>query len=387
MLGTAASGAFVSRSRFHMGTRLNKMLLIAGTTLIVGSVAGLSPAMSPPTSHDDGHGSTTTSSTKSTTKTTEPAGKTSATKTPASKTTTKPPAKKDDHGDSHDDEHADEHDDAHGGDQGDSTGADKSISKDRKSTEARKSLFGDKEKTPSDKSTDDKKSDEKKDETVVNADSALSMLKEGNIRWVSGDVKNPSTDSSRRQLTSDKGQKPFATVLTCADSRIPLERVFDRGVGEVFAIRVAGNVAGDSETGTIEYGVGHLKTPLVVVMGHTKCGAVAAAASGAQLHGKVGTLVSHINPAVDRVKQASPNADQTELAALSVKENVWQSIFDLYKNSDEIREAARGGQVRVVGAVYDISTGKVEWLGEHPWQSQILDALEVKTASVGSDHE
>jgi carbonic anhydrase len=158
-------------------------------------------------------------------------------------------------------------------------------------------------------------------------------------------------------------------------------------VGDVFVIRVAGNVAGDSETGTIEYGVGHLKTPLLVVMGHTKCGAVAAAASGAQLHGKVGTLVSHINPAVDRVKQASPNADQTELAALSVKENVWQSIFDLYKNSDEIRAAARGGEIRVVGAVYDISTGKVEWLGEHPWQSQILDALEVKTASVGSDHE
>lgn len=366
-----------------MGNRLNKMLLIAGTTLIVGSVAGLSPAMSPPTSHDDGHAPAA--------KATEPASKTPAAKTPeskapASKTPAKQPAKKDDHGDSHDDGHADDHDDAHDADHGDSN-TDASASKDRKAVEPRKSLFGDKNKSTAEKATDDKKSDEKKDETVVNADSALSMLKEGNQRWVSGDVKNPSTDSSRRQLTSDKGQKPFATVLTCADSRIPLERVFDRGVGEVFAIRVAGNVAGDSETGTIEYGVGHLKTPLVVVMGHTKCGAVAAAASGAQLHGKVGMLVNHINPAVDRVKQASPNADQTELAALSVKENVWQSIFDLYKNSDEIREAARGGQVRVVGAVYDISTGKVEWLGEHPWQSQILDALEVKTASVGSDHE
>jgi hypothetical protein len=177
-----------------MTTRLNKILLIAGTTLMFGSIAGASPAMSPPTSHDDGHAPAT--------KAAEPASKTAAPKTPASKTTAKPPVKKDDHGDSHDDEHADEHDDAHGEDHGESA-VGKSASKDRKAAEPRKPLFGD-------KATDDKNADEKKEDVSVNADSALSMLKEGNVRWVSGDVKNPSTDSARRQLTSDKGQKPFA---------------------------------------------------------------------------------------------------------------------------------------------------------------------------------
>jgi carbonic anhydrase len=223
----------------------------------------------------------------------------------------------------------------------------------------------------------DKKSSQAPADAAVDADRALELLKEGNERWVGGTPQNPNSDSSRREQTADKGQKPFVTVLTCADSRIPVERVFDRGVGEVFAIRVAGNVAGASEAGTIEYGLGHLHTPLLVVMGHTKCGAVAAAASGAQVHGKVAELVGNITPAVDRAKRNNPDADSAELTAMAVKENVWQSIFDLYKSSQEIRALAKNGTVRVVGAIYDISTGKVEWLGEHPWQAEIIDAMPV----------
>ena len=119
------------------------------------------------------------------------------------------------------------------------------------------------------------------------ADEALALLTQGNQRWVDGTTTNPSTDAERREALAENGQHPFVTILTCADSRIPVERVFDRGVGELFVVRVAGNVAGSSETGTIEYGVGHLKTRLLVVMGHTKCGAVAAACSGAELHGHV----------------------------------------------------------------------------------------------------
>ncbi len=214
------------------------------------------------------------------------------------------------------------------------------------------------------------------DEGPVDADKALAMLKDGNGRWASGTPSNPNIAASRRQTLAENGQKPFVTVLTCSDSRLPVERVFDRGVGELFVVRVAGNIAGDSEAGTIEYGLGHLKTPLLVVMGHTKCGAVAAAASGAELHGKVAKVVASCAPAVERAKRANPSATGNDLVTLAVKENVWQTIFDLLKTSDEIRELAASGKVKIIGAVCDITTGKVEFLGEHPWQSELLSALE-----------
>ena len=214
------------------------------------------------------------------------------------------------------------------------------------------------------------------DDGPVDAEKALSLLKEGNAHWLSGTLSNPNISAGRRQTLAENGQKPFVTVLTCSDSRLPVERLFDRGVGDVFVVRVAGNIAGDSEAGTIEYGLGHLKTPLLVVMGHTKCGAVAAAASGAELRGKVAKLVASCAPAVERAKRANPSATGNELVTLAVKENVWQTIFDLLKTSNEIRELAASGKVTVVGAVCDITTGKVEFLGEHPWQSELLSALE-----------
>lgn len=206
------------------------------------------------------------------------------------------------------------------------------------------------------------------------ADDALTQLREGNERWVAGTSNHPNTTSQRRAEVA-QGQQPFAAILTCADSRLPAERLFDRGVGDLFVIRVAGNVAGDSETGTIEYGLEHLKAPLLVVMGHTKCGAVAAAASNGELHGKVAGLVAHIKPAVERAQRNNPRANPEDLARLAVKENVWQTIYDLLKESDVCRDKVAAGQVRIVGAICDITTGKVEWLGEHPWQSELLGAL------------
>lgn len=210
------------------------------------------------------------------------------------------------------------------------------------------------------------------------AEAALKMLQDGNARWVSGRVNSPNTDTARRSATAENGQKPFVTVLTCADSRLPVERLFDRGVGEVFVVRVAGNVAGGSETGTIEYGVGHLKTPLLVVMGHTKCGAVAAAASGAELHGKLGELVAEITPAVDRARRNNPGADEKALASLAIKENVWQQVFTLIRQSPELRAAIGKDEIKVVGAICDITTGKVEFMGEHPWQTELVDAMNAR---------
>ncbi len=210
---------------------------------------------------------------------------------------------------------------------------------------------------------------------ATDADSALNLLMEGNQRWIDGVPTAPNTSAERRANVADAGQKPMVTVLTCADSRLPVERIFDRGVGDVFVVRVAGNISGDSEVGTIEYGVGHLKTPLLVVMGHSKCGAVAAAVSNADVHGKIKQLVDHIQPAVERVKRNNPGASDKELGALAIKENVWQSVFDLLKSSAEVRQLIAEGKLKVVGSVCDISTGKVTWLGEHPWQTELLEAM------------
>ena len=214
----------------------------------------------------------------------------------------------------------------------------------------------------------------------VTADAALKMLQEGNQRWVLDKDENPNTEPSRRAMVTERGQKPFCSILTCADSRLPVERIFDRGVGEIFVVRVAGNVAGTSETGTLEYANEHLKTPLFVVMGHTKCGAVAAAASGAVLHGALGELVSNIAPAVERVKRNNPEIDEKQIAPLAVKENVWQTITDLLKRSPEMRAAVSKNEIKIVGAVCDIATGKVEWMGEHPWQAELVEAFKVRAS-------
>ncbi|MBC7834235.1 MAG: carbonic anhydrase [Phycisphaerales bacterium] len=212
----------------------------------------------------------------------------------------------------------------------------------------------------------------------VTAAEALKMLEEGNARWVAGASEDPNTGTARRGELAANGQHPFVTVLTCADSRLPVERLFDRGVGDVFVARVAGAVAADGETGTIEYGVGHLHTPLLVVMGHTKCGAVAAAVAGVEVHGKVAGLIDAIEPAVARAKRNNAGVEGDALAAVAVKENVWQSMFDLLKHSPEIRGLVQKGELTVVGAVCDISTGKVEFMGEHPWQSELMAAMDGK---------
>jgi carbonic anhydrase len=196
------------------------------------------------------------------------------------------------------------------------------------------------------------------------------LLKEGNERFVADAPQHPNAGASIRLETATAGQEPFATVLSCSDSRAPVELIFDRGVGEIFTVRVAGNVADTDEIATMEYGVGHLHTPLLVVMGHTRCGAVTAVAKGAELHGLIPELVDNILPAVKRAKAAG--ADEKNLIPSAIRENVWQSISDIFRRSDGIKSAVAKGDLTIVGCIYDLDTGKVEWLGEHPGQRTYL---------------
>ncbi len=198
---------------------------------------------------------------------------------------------------------------------------------------------------------------------------ALKALTEGNGRYAAGAPIHPNLDASRR-ITVATGQTPFASVLSCSDSHVPVEVLFDQGIGDTFVIRVAGNVSDTDEIGSIEYGVGHLHTPLLVVLGHTGWGAVKAFLEGAQLHGSLPKLVDNIAPAVARARKS--NLSGPTLSAEAVKWNVWTSIDDVFKNSEEVRNLVKTGKLTVVGAVYDVESGKVNWLGGHPEQARLL---------------
>ena len=214
------------------------------------------------------------------------------------------------------------------------------------------------------------------DTSLPSAEKALQMLKEGNERFVTGKSSHPRMDAARLAETSKNGQRPFATILTCSDSRLPAEIIFDTGIGDIFVIRVAGNVCDTDEAGTIEYGAGHLGTPLLVVMGHTGCGAVTAVATEANVGGNIAPLVANIKPAVAKAAALNPHLNKEELVPEAIKANCWQSIEDLLKSSEEARELVKTGKLQVVAAIYNISTGKVGWLGAHPEQSKLLAAFE-----------
>lgn len=196
----------------------------------------------------------------------------------------------------------------------------------------------------------------------VSPEQALQMLTEGNLRFALGQPAHPNASFSRRLVTTTDGQAPFATVIACSDSRVPVEILFDQGVGDLFVIKVAGNVADTDEIGSAEYGVDHLGTPVLMVLGHTYCGAVTAVTTGAEVHGSIPQLVDNILPAVEKAKHAHPEAETPALINAAIEENVWQAIDDIMSKSHAIAERAAAGKVVLVGAIYDILTGKVRIL-------------------------
>lgn len=213
--------------------------------------------------------------------------------------------------------------------------------------------------------------------TEVSPEVALRMLQDGNARFVSGTIKHPNQNTKRRVDTAVKGQHPFAVVLSCADSRVPVEVLFDRGIGDIFVVRDAGNIATITDIGSIEYAVDHLETPLVVVLGHSKCGAVTAAVEGGEAPPNIKAIVDFIAPAVATAKNAAPDKSGEALVPAAITANVWQSMSDIYKDSPMMREKVKEGKIKLLGATYDIKTGKVNWMGPHPQQSQLV-AGEVK---------
>lgn len=207
---------------------------------------------------------------------------------------------------------------------------------------------------------------------VLPADEAMQILKAGNLRHVARKALTDQSAAPRPEELKRPKQQPFATILACSDSHAPLEIIFDLDAGDVFSVRVAGNLAGPNELGSIEYGVGRLGTPVVLVLGHTSCGVVAAAMQPAKTQGGLAAVFSQIRPAVAKAREWSPNASGDELLTKSVKANVWLSMEQILRKSQETREHVQAGRILLVGGVYDLDNGQVAWLGQHPDQGRIL---------------
>jgi len=190
----------------------------------------------------------------------------------------------------------------------------------------------------------------------LTADQALATLKAGNEHYVAGRLDHPHANAARMHELA-AGQHPCAAVLSCADSRVPPEIVFDQGLGDLFTIRVAGNVAGDTEIASIEYAAEHLDVPLVIVLGHQKCGAVTAAVEAGEAPGHLPSLVNAIRPAVEKTKGMSGDR-----VANAVRANVQLVVAELRASQPILAERIAKHELRVAGAVYSLDTGRVEWL-------------------------
>jgi carbonic anhydrase len=191
----------------------------------------------------------------------------------------------------------------------------------------------------------------------MSAEDTVNKLLEGNKRFITGGALHPNQSSDRR-VELAKGQKPIAAVLTCSDSRVSPEIIFDQGLGDLFVLRVAGNVVNDMFLGTLEYAVEVLNVNLIIVLGHSSCGAVSATVKGGTPPGHIGSLVDAIKPALDRLNQDVP--DRVNVVA---KENVKIVVEKLKSEGPLLGARFEKGDINVVGAFYDLNNGQVEVIG------------------------
>ncbi len=200
----------------------------------------------------------------------------------------------------------------------------------------------------------------------MSADKAFQKLKEGNARFVNGKTKYRDL-LKQAKLTNKKGQYPFAIILSCMDSRGSPELIFDQGIGDVFSTRLAGNVLDIDQLGGLEYATKVVGSHLIVVMGHTRCGAVAGACAQVEL-GNLTQLLQKIQPAVSDVKKAK-NATELDCQDINIindiaTQNVRHVMQEIRTKSEIINELINSGQVKMVGAMHDLETGKVTFFDE-----------------------
>jgi len=191
----------------------------------------------------------------------------------------------------------------------------------------------------------------------VPAGEAITRLKAGNGRFVLGRRLPANYPAERARLLKD--QHPYAVLLTCSDSRVPPELVFDESLGKLFIVRVAGNVTDPVALGSIEYAAGKLGARLLVVLGHESCGAVEATLEGGHVSPNLEAIVRKIQPAADRAKARGLGPEAT--LKLAIKENVHEQMDNALKESDVLREMVEKKMLTIRGAVYQLASGRVDW--------------------------
>ena len=207
------------------------------------------------------------------------------------------------------------------------------------------------------------KAQTKETQAMISPEGAITLLKEGNERF----VKNQPASRDLLEQVQDTagGQYPFATILSCIDSRVSAELIFDQGVGDIFSVRVAGNIVNEDLLGSMEFACKLAGTKVIVVLGHTACGAVKGACDDARL-GNLTALVSKIKPAVSVVKEPSEASLRNSANASFVDEvarvNVKLTIENIRKLSPVLADMELNGEIKITGAMYDIRTGKVAFM-------------------------
>lgn len=187
----------------------------------------------------------------------------------------------------------------------------------------------------------------------VSPTEALQKLLRGNERFVNGKRENPNQSRARLMETS-VAQYPYASILGCADSRVPSELLFDQGLGDLFVVRVAGNVGSQTAIGSLEFASAVLGSQLIMVLGHTKCGAVLAAIKNEPLPGRIGVFVEEIKPAIESVREKTGDIEKNSMIA-----NVQYQVKKLSESSTILGGLVKEGKLKIVGGVYELTTGKV----------------------------
>lgn len=200
----------------------------------------------------------------------------------------------------------------------------------------------------------------------LTAEQALESLKQGNCRFVEGKGGSLHYSGPPRGTDSTRQQEPIAIILGCSDSRVPAELVFDQGFGDLFVIRVAGNIVAPSQIASVEFAVKSFGTPLVLVLGHTQCGAVLATIDELRnkiprLTGPIRTIVDRVRPAVEKAVAGGALDDSEELIEAAVKANVQASVEKLREGSEVIKQLMNDSGLKITGAEYSLETGEVEF--------------------------
>lgn len=199
----------------------------------------------------------------------------------------------------------------------------------------------------------------------INAAKAIKNIKAGHKRFLQGKRRFPHLSKSRLRETFRKGQNPFTAILACSDSRLPVEHIFDVGIGDFFVVRNGGAICGDDKIGSLVFSVERLNVPLILILGHTRCEAIKAAFDGGVFLGAIRKLIEKIKPAIDKARQSCLLTSRADPTQAAIEANIWLAVERLFAGSALIRKRVADRKLVIEGALYNTGSGVIDWLGQY----------------------